>query len=66
MERQLTKVVDKREETSAEEQTEEHGREHIAILEHARRKSSLVTLPELDPNEDCNHEAKANKEADNL
>jgi hypothetical protein len=60
-EKPLTKIKDKREESSAEKETEEHGTEDIAVLEHSRWERSLVSLPELDSNENSNHKTKANE-----
>lgn len=62
----LTKIKDEGEETSAEEETEHHGSKNVAVLEHSRRQCSLVSLPELDTNEDDEHEAKANEQANDL
>lgn len=62
----LTKIKDEGEEASAEEETEHHGSKNIAVLEHSRWQCSLVSLPELDTNKDDEHEAKANKQANDL
>lgn len=62
----LTKIKDEGEETSAEEETEHHGSKNIAVLEHSRWQGSLVSLPELNANEDEDHEAKADEQANNL
>lgn len=62
----LTKVKDEGEEASAEEETEHHGSKNVAVLEHSRRQCSLVSFPELDTNKHKDHEAKANKQANNL
>lgn len=60
----LTEVVDKGEEAGTKEEGKEHGAHGVAVLEQARGQSSTVTLPELNTNEDGNHETKADKEAD--
>lgn len=64
--RRLTKVVDQGEEASTKEEREEHGKEGIPVLEQAGRQSSPILLPELDTNEDCNHQPETNEEANDL
>lgn len=59
-----TEIVDEREEACSEEEGKKHGEESIAILEQTRRQGSFIPLPQLDADEDGNHESEADKQAD--
>lgn len=60
----LTEIVDEREETGTKEHGEDDSGQSVPVLEQTRRESSLITLPELDANEDGNHGSKATEETD--
>ncbi|GJC89739.1 hypothetical protein ColLi_12577 [Colletotrichum liriopes] len=60
----LTQVVDEGEEGGAEEAAEEHGADDVAVLEELGGQRALVALPELDADEDDDHEREADKQAD--
>lgn len=60
----LTEIVDEREETGTKEHGKNDGGQGVSVLEQTRGESSLITLPELDADEDGNHSSKATEETD--